>query len=209
MASDWQCLLRLFLCCFHLSRSSWILTLAAAQNQDNEVFNVLLLIPALLGQPASTTLPIDLSPDLPHIKMPVGHDAQWMGLLCAVDSCAGVNLGHFPFHERIQQLYPELVVSFQTWKESTTADRINIGGVEQGQHGIQITHIVTYRTPYRDNGQTAAMSFGLSQRVAATVILGVTFLRKSRGVIDFNEPPTLMCNPFQESFAVTYQLPSC
>jgi hypothetical protein len=47
----------------------------------------------------------------------------------AVDSCAGVNIGHLEFHQAMTNMFPEMVASFKTMQEYGEND-VMIGGVE-------------------------------------------------------------------------------
>ena len=63
------------------------------------------------------SLPLEISPTLPHCDFPIGPTHDKGKLKVAVDSCAGVNIGHLEFHQAMANTFPELVESFKTMQE--------------------------------------------------------------------------------------------
>ena len=128
-----------------------------------------------------TRIPLEISPTLPHCHFPIGTQHGKGKLMVALDSCAGVNIGHLTFHKAMAEVFPEMVASFKTM-EAYGEREINIGGVEVSAANLKITHIIEYRTPFRYNGAPCNLTFGLSEHAAATAIISINFLRKTKAL---------------------------
>ena len=153
--------------------------------------------------------PLDVSADLPHVRIPVGTEEDAFKLLVAVDTCAGTNLGDYAFHAKMAELHPELVEEFKAWADVSEQDAIEIGGVGSEDAGVSITHIIKYKTPYRIGGRMVLISFGLARKVAATALVGITFLRKGKCLIDLSEPPTVVAQRLSADWDIEYMPPTC
>ena len=125
---------------------------------------------AFQATPVRATLPLEISPTLPHCNFPIGGMHGKGKLKIAVDSCAGVNIGHLEFHKRMADTFPELVTSFKAMAEYGEND-VTIGGVEVSATTLKLTHIIEYRTPFRCNGTACNLALGLSEQAAATTIV--------------------------------------
>jgi hypothetical protein len=113
------------------------------------------------------SIPLEISTTLPHFNVPIGPAHGKGKLKVAVDSCAGVNIGHLPFHKAMAETFPELVASFKAMHEYGEND-VPIGGVEVSAAALKLTHIIEYHTPFRYNGAPCNLTFGLSEQAAAT-----------------------------------------
>jgi hypothetical protein len=83
---------------------------------------------------AISQLPLEVSPALPHCEFPIGPAEGQGKLKVALDSCAGVHIGHLRFHRAMAEIFPELVANFKTMAEYGE-DNITIGGVEASAAG--------------------------------------------------------------------------
>jgi hypothetical protein len=76
-------------------------------------------------------IPISVESNLPHISIPIGHDAQRkFSLSVAYDTCAACNVGFAGHHLPIAERYPELVKSL-----TYTADKyspLTLSGIVNG-----------------------------------------------------------------------------
>ena len=61
----------------------------------------------------------------------------------ALDSCAGVNIGHLDFHGAMAKTFPELVASFKTMRDYGKND-VTIGEVKVFSTTLKLTHIIEY-----------------------------------------------------------------
>ena len=57
------------------------------------------------------TIPLEISPTLPHCQFPIGPTHGTGKLTVALDSCAGVNIGHLDFHKVMAETFPEFVAT--------------------------------------------------------------------------------------------------
>jgi hypothetical protein len=85
----------------------------------------------------------------------------------------------------MSEIFPELVASFKTMEEYGEKE-MNIGGVEVSATNLKITHIIEYHTPFRYNGMACNLTFGLSEQAAATAILSINFLRKTKALWSYD-----------------------
>ena len=120
----------------------------ATRSRDNQPYH---FIARIFQAMPLKPLPLEISPTLPHCQFPIGGSHGKGKLKVAVDSCAGVNIGHLEFHKTMAELFPELVASFKTMQEYGEKE-VTIGGVEVSATTLKLTHIIEYKTPYRYNG---------------------------------------------------------
>ena len=156
--------------------------------------------------PART--PLEISPTLPHCQFPIGNQHGRGKIKVALDSCAGVNIGHLEFHKAMSEIFPELVASFKAMSEYGEKE-VNIGGVEVSATNLKITHIIEYRTPFRYNGNACSLTFGLSEQAAATAILSINFLRKTKALWSYDDAePNVHLTIWNTTLKVQYEPPT-
>ena len=154
------------------------------------------------------TIPLEISPTLPHCDFPIGPDHGKGKLEVAVDSCAGVNIGHLEFHKAMADTFPELVASFKTMQEYGEKD-VNIGGVEVSATTLKLTHIIEYKTPFRYNGTACNLTFGLSEHAAATAIVSINFLRKTKALWSYDDAePNIHLTIWNTTLRINYEPPT-
>jgi hypothetical protein len=154
------------------------------------------------------TLPLEISPTLPHCQFPIGPDHGKGKLKIALDSCAGVNIGHLEFHKAMAETFPELVASFKTMQEYGEND-VTIGGVEVSATSLKLTHIIEYRTPFRYNGTACNLTFGLSENAAATAIVSINFLRKTKALWSYDDAePNVHLTIWNTTLRIQYEPPT-
>ena len=154
------------------------------------------------------TIPLEISPTLPHCLIPIGPFHGKGKLKVAKDSCAGVNIGHLEFHKAMADTFPELVASFKAMSDYGESD-VNIGGVEVSATSLKITHIIEYKTPFRYNGTACNLTFGLSEQAAATAILSINFLRKTKALWSYDDSvPNVHLTIWNTTLRVQYEPPT-
>ena len=154
------------------------------------------------------TIPLEISPTLPHCQFPIGPGHGKGKLTVALDSCTGVNIGHLAFHKAMAETFPELVASFKPMHEYGERD-VNIGGVEVSATNLKLTHIIEYKTPYRYNGMPCNLTFGLSEHAAATAIISINFLRKTKALWSYDDAePNIHLTVWNTTLRVHYEPPT-
>ena len=154
---------------------------------------------------SNTPIPLSLHPELPHINLPINIGQQTSTLTVALDSCAGVNLGDLRFHQAMAIQHPELVQVFKPVSDYQKND-IVIGSADKGNL-LNITHIISYKTPYRVNGAQINVAIGLSLNAAATALLSIDFLRKMKALWNFdNMASTIHFGTINKTFPIEYQV---
>ena len=154
------------------------------------------------------TIPLEISPTLPHCHIPIGPAFGRGKLKVAVDSCAGVNIGHLEFHKAMATTFPELVSSFKTMEEYGERE-VSIGGVEVSAAALKITHIIEYKTPFRYNGTACNLTFGLSEQAAATAIVSINFLRKTKALCTYDDAdPSIHLTVWNTTLSIQYEPPT-
>ena len=174
-------------------------------------FTVLMLVPFLTIPILQTVyrpeaLPINLSKELPHAKIPIGDDEEsTYKIWCCLDSGAGLNLGQLEFFTKLAREYPELVESFKKWKDCTSMEKLSIGGVTAAS-STAITHVIYLKTPYFQGGKRMLLAFGLAQDVQCTAIVGTPFFQAAGCSINYaNE--TFYVRSFDRSFDIVFYEP--
>lgn len=159
-------------------------------------------------QAVPVRLPLEISPTLPHCQIPIGDQHGKGKLTVALDSCAGVNIGYLAFHKGMAEVFPEMIASFKSMEEYGEKD-INIGGVEVSATNLKITHIVEYRTPFRYNGAPCNLTFGLSEHAAATAILSINFLCKTKALWSYDDSePNVHLTIWNTTLKIHYETPT-
>ena len=151
---------------------------------------------------------LNITSALPHTTIHIGNDRLAFKLKVAMDTCAGLNLGHYSYHAALKDMYPNAVAKFQDLTE--TGQSIRIGGVEAGAGGVVITHVITYWLPFLVQGERARISFGLSDSVAATALLGLGFIRNTRCNLNFEDidNPSVYIGALNKTLRLTLEEPS-
>ena len=154
-------------------------------------------------------LPLEISPTLPHCEFPIGPKEGQGKLKVALDSCAGVNIGDLDFHKAMANHFPELVANFKNLSEYGE-EAVTIGGVEASAAGnLHLTHIIEYKTPYWYQGEPCTLAFGLSSKAAATAIVSINFLRKTKALWSYDDTaPSIHLTIWNSTIKVQYEAPS-
>jgi hypothetical protein len=177
-------------------------------SHNNDTNNTYHFIARVFQAVPTQSIPLEISPTLPHCLMPIGPTFGKGKLKVALDSCAGVNIGHLEFHKAMAEIFPELVASFKTMQEYGERD-VNIGGVEISSTALKITHIIEYKTPFRYNGTPCNLTFGLSEQAAATAIISINFLRKTKALWSYDDAePNIHLTIWNLTLRVSYEPPT-
>lgn len=166
----------------------------------------LLTIPMILQATPNPELNLSITRYLPHANLPLGLETNSFTMKTALDTCAGVNVGHLGYHQAVAALFPDAVVCLRSLIDA--GQQIDIGGIGNG--GLIITHEITYRMPMRAGGAEARITFGLSDTVQVTSLCGIGFFMKTRAVLSFSnsDDPALIVQPLGLNLPVTYETPS-
>ncbi|KAI2508402.1 hypothetical protein MHU86_6076 [Fragilaria crotonensis] len=177
----------------------------ATRSRNNQTFH---FIARVFQATPMKLLPLEISPTLPHCNFPIGPTHGKGKLKIAVDSCAGVNIGHLEFHKAMADTFPELVASFKTMQDYGEQD-VTIGGVEVSATTLKLTHIIEYKTPFRYNGTACNLTFGLSASAAATAIVSINFLRKTKALWSYDDAePNIHLTIWQTTLGIQYEPPT-
>ena len=143
---------------------------------------------------------------LPHVDLPIGEEEVHFKLQVAVDTCAGLNIGSLRYHAAIYDIYPDSVEKFVDVRDADHP--IRIGGVDAEGSGVLITHVITYKLPTTYRGHGARISFGLSDNVSCTTLIGVGALRNSEAIIDMTSgTPELNLQNLNLTLPITFKAP--
>ncbi len=145
-----------------------------------------LMIPIFLSRQRRN--PVDMTSNLPHIDFELGYERSTLGIFklkVAVDTCAGTNLGNLQYHNNIVVKHPHLVSLFRPWSEASDLDKISIGGIDAESKGIELTHFIKYKTPYKIGGDKVDLTIALAKNACCPTILGTPFMQKTQAKIDY------------------------
>jgi hypothetical protein len=148
---------------------------------------------------------VDISPFLPFIRMPIGDDFGVASLKMAVDTCAALNLGYYPYHKQIMEQNPEVVEEFREYS-SEGFETYRIGGVDKDGEGIKVVASITYKTPYTVLGTMASLTFALTNQTACTTLLGISAIYKMKMALTLYKD-SIRSELFDKNFAVTWEGP--
>ena len=145
---------------------------------------------------------------MPHVRLPVGTNRDAV-MDTMVDSCAGLNLGKLSYHQSIYQARPDLVHQFAFIKDLDNIKAFDIGGISRDAPALSVTALITYKTPFRINGQQVLVSFALSDGAAANTIVGLPFLRATRCALflEENGQDSLVVQKLGQTFKIDYHPP--
>eukprot|EP00957_Ditylum_brightwellii_P072671 5522580-Ditylum_brightwellii.AAC.1 len=81
----------------------------------------------------------------------------------------GACVGNLDYHRSIAEKRPHLIEQFESLDDLVDQQPFGIGGIGSDQDGGQqstarITHIISYKTPYRLNGQRVLITIGLGKQ---------------------------------------------
>ena len=153
--------------------------------------------------------PVQITQNMPHIRLPIGAGDGKAVLECMTDSCAGLNLGNLAYHKSIYERCPELVHQFGYIKDYDNIEEFDVGGVASDGARAKVVAVITYKMPYRVNGVPTTMSFALSENTSANTILGVTVLRSSKTILCFDDHgnDAMIMQKLGATFPIAYHPP--
>ena len=117
-----------------------------------------------------------MSQQLPYLNFPIGERSKSSYIYGLGDTGAGLNLGNIEYHQLLAKRHPNLVLKFAYLKDIGGVDPFNISGVdggkesEQGNVGVDVTAVITYKTPFLVNGKPVTVSLALGEGVACNTI---------------------------------------
>ena len=190
-------------------------TTIQSEDSTGQVFVCYPAIPMMIEIPLFSAIhnpavwPIQVSNQLPHVRMPVGRKSdkkKQEAIMFLADSGAGLNLGHLEYFMVLHANFPHLVKDFKPWNECTSMEMLSIGGVSEAQK-VHVSHIVKLHTPFEIKGRPVYIAVGLSNKVTTTAILGLPFFRSTKSQLDFKND-VLTIGVFGTSLKLEYHLPT-
>ena len=139
-------------------------------------------------------LPINIDPQLPHIKIGVGSLSDTVSLALSVvyDTAAVVNVGNSDFHLAFAKQFPHTVKSL-TWAEDKFT-KLTLSGVvsDDGNSSKQVSLstdlpvVIEYHMPYKSKAGSAETSikFALGKQVGVNSILSNSTIRAAKMSMD-------------------------
>ena len=151
---------------------------------------------------------LGITQSMPHVRLPTGTNRDAV-IDVMVDSCAGLNLGKLSYHRSIYEARPDLVHQFAFIKDLDNVKAFDIGGISRDAPALSVTALITYKTPFRINGQQVLVSFALSDGSAANTIVGLPFLRATRCAMfmEENGQDSLVVQKLGQTFKIDYHPP--
>ena len=150
---------------------------------------------------------LQVSEGLPCVSFPLGDDLSEDNqptLEGGCDSMCGANIGNYKYHASFVQKNPQLVAQFIDLEEAVDQNSFTIGGIE-GNGGTRVTHLVSYKTPYRINSKVVIISLGLGDFVVRT-LFSYPFPKSLKASI-LLESNTLVCGALGAAFKLTIKRP--
>lgn len=172
------------------------------QLQPDELFQ------AFKGAVKRSQAYLQVSGGLPHTRIPLGDnpDAETNETMeGGVDTMCRASIGDLKYHESVVKKYPHLVVQFEAMEDLVDQKGFGIGGIGGDERGTRVTHIVTYKTPFRVNGQQVLLSLGLGNFGIKT-LFSYPFLKSIRSTIML-ESSTLVIGLLRTAFQMVIKQP--
>jgi hypothetical protein len=116
----------------------------------------------------------------------------------------GASIGSLKYHETLTKKHPKLVAQFINLDDTPDQNSFTIGGID-GKGGTKVTHLVSYKTPYKIDGQQVLISLGLGDFGVKT-LLSYPFLKFIKDSI-LLESNTLVSGALGEAFKLTIKRP--
>ena len=88
------------------------------------------------------------------------------------DTGASLNLGNLEYHKSVAERQPNLVLKFAYMKDMDDVDPLNTSGVNRGKEseqtkgGVDVTAVITYKTPFVVDRKRVTVSLALGEKVA-------------------------------------------
>ena len=148
---------------------------------------------AYAATPTRLAMPISIQSNLPHMKLSLGpslETANCPDILVAVDTCASIVTGYYPFLMALAKMYPHCLHKLYT---SRDYEPITLSGVVQGEGAPAITTILdctfVFHLPYklRSDGGDTLVAIAAGKDVAVNVLLGLPFITAMGMVLDFKD----------------------
>ena len=95
---------------------------------------------------------------------------------------AELNLENIEYDQSVAERHPNLVLKFAYLKDLEDLDPFNISGLDGGKEseqrkgGVDVTAVITYKTPFVVNGLPVILSLALGEGVACNTIFSWPFL---------------------------------
>ena len=127
-----------------------------------------------------------MSQQLSNLNFPIGEGPKSSYSSGLADTGAGLNLVNLEYHQSVAERHTNLVSKFAYLKDLEDMDPFNISGVdggkegEQGNGGVDVTVVITYKTYFVVNGKPKTVSLALGEGVACNTIFSWSFLKKIR-----------------------------
>ena len=116
----------------------------------------------------------------------------------------GASIGSLKYHETFIKKHRYLVTQFINLDDSPDQNSFTIGGID-GKGGTKVTHLVSYKTPYRIDGKQVLISLGLGDFSVKT-LFSYPFLKYIKASI-LLESNTLVSGALGEAFKLTIKRP--
>ena len=102
---------------------------------------------------------------------------------------SGLDLVIIEYHQSVAERHPNFVVKFSYLKDLEDMDPFNISGVDRGKEGeqvklvVDITAVITYKTPFVVNGKPGTVSPDLGEGATCNTIFSWPFLQTIKASI--------------------------
>ena len=184
---------------------------SASSTSTRKVFVV--TVEVFSAEPNRPIMPISIQSNLPHMVLSLGPDldiADCPDIRCAIDTCAGLNTGYYPYLMALAKRYPHCLHKLFTSREY--APIVLSGIVQNGDSAITTTLDCTFQfhLPYklRGDGGDCLISIAAGANVAVNVILGMPFITAMKMIVDFVDN-VATCNALDHPpFPIDFRRPS-
>ena len=120
------------------------------------------------------------------------------------DSMCGASIGNLKYHKNVVAKYPHLVAQYACLDDLADQKGFDIGGID-GRGGTRVTHIVSYKTPYKKDGKQVLITLGLGDFGVKT-LFSYPFLKSLKASI-LLESGTLVCGAIGTAFKMSIKRP--
>lgn len=152
--------------------------------------NQVLLSPEV-GPASKPSLPVPIDNLIPHLPLPLGTaetQSTSPSIMCVVDTAASLSTGSYDFCSRLAKLHPECVHAIYT---NQNYREIILSGIVQVDGRSVTTSLPVafcFHTPWTTrDGSPCRLVIACGPEVAVNVILGISFLKSTRCLIDLND----------------------
>lgn len=144
-------------------------------------------IAGVYSAPARRQLPAPVTTSLPHVVLPLGRpeDENLPGVICLVDTAAGLSTGSLTFLSNIARQYPHIVAKIYAPEDYTPITLSGIVSKDSVSFTTDLNVGFEFHLPYYNReGNPIKIFFAAGLDVTINSVMGLPFVQAVGGIVD-------------------------